>query len=82
MWSIFLKQNKQKRILRLPIVRDFYSYTGGKILYKSAEYFEIMDRKLRFSMRGFRSHPSLFDIMIKGNELFYIGINQNIIKVA
>lgn len=82
MLGIFRKQNKQKPILRLPIVRDFYSYTGKNILYKSAEYWEIMDRKLKFSVRGFRSHPLLFDIMVKGNELFYIGMNQNIIKVA
>lgn len=82
MLGIFRKQIKQKPILRLPIIRDFYSYTGKNILYKSAEYWEIMNSKLKFSVRGFRSHPSLFDIMIKDNQLYYIGMNQEIIKVT
>lgn len=81
MWGIFRKQSKIKQILKLPIIRDFYSYTGNKILYKSEEYFEIMNRKLKFSVRGFRSHPLLFDIMIKENHLYYIGINQEIVKI-
>ena len=61
MWGIFRKQSKIKQILKLPIIRDFYSYTGNKILYKSEEY---------------------FDIMIKENHLYYIGINQEIVRLT
>ncbi len=82
MWGIFRKENTKNRILKLPIIRDFYSYTGNKILYKSKEYFEIMDRKVKFSVRGFRSHPLLFDIMIREDQLYYIGINQGIVKIT
>ena len=76
MFGIFRKNTIKKPVLRLPIVRDFESYFGNKILYKSQEYFEIMNRKTKYSIYGFKSHHTFFDIMIKDNRIYYIGLNE------
>lgn len=81
MLRIFARQSKPTRNL-IPIERDFKGYGGAKILYKSMEYWEIMNRKLFYSVRGFRSHTSLFDVMLKDNKLFYIGLNRGIIGIS
>ncbi len=77
MLRIFARQSKTNQNLNA-IERDFIGYKGRKILYKSDEYWKIMDRKCLYSGMGFRSHPSLFDIMVKDNKLFYIGLNNGI----
>lgn len=81
MLRIFGKQNKSIQNLK-PLERDFKGHEGRKIPYKSQEYWAIMDRKCFYSSRGFRSHPSLFDVMLKDNKLFYIGLNQGIIGIS
>lgn len=82
MWNTFRKKNKQKANLLPAIERDFDSYTGKRIPYKSEEYWEIMNRKCLFSIKGFRSHPSLFDVMIRNDTLYYIGLNHGMVRVG
>ena len=81
MLRIFAKQSKPIQNLNA-IERDFKGYQGWKIPYKSQEYWTIMDRKCLYAGKGFRSHPSLFDVMLKDNKLFYIGLNQGIIGIS
>lgn len=75
MLGIFRKQIIEKPILKLPVIRDFKSYYGNKILYKTEEYFHIMSQKTKYSLCGFKSHHTFFDIMIKDNRIYYIGLN-------
>jgi len=81
MLRIFGKQNKPSQNLNA-IERDFKGYGERKIPYKSQEYWTIMDRKCFYSGKGFRSHPSLFDVMLKDNKLFYIGLNHGMIGIS
>lgn len=53
-------------------VRDFKAFRG-RVIYGSSEYYDIMFKKVFYSLRGYRSHPILFDIMTKGSENLYLG---------
>lgn len=54
------------------IIRDFKGFKG-RVIYGSSEYHDIMFKKVFYSVRGYRSHPILFDIMIKDGENLYLG---------
>lgn len=54
------------------LVRDFKAFRG-RVIYGSSEYYDIMFKKVFYSLRGYRSHPILFDIMTKGSENLYLG---------
>jgi len=53
-------------------VRDFKGFKG-RVIYGSSQYQDIMFKKVFYSLRGYKSHPILFDIMTKEGENLYLG---------
>jgi hypothetical protein len=76
---MFQSKINTKTNLRSP-KKTFCSYTGKDIEYKSNEYSNIMNVKCLMCLKGFRSHSTLLDILIKDDILYYIGCN-NIIEI-
>jgi len=51
------------------------NFTGyiENIEYKSDEYYDLINKKIIYSIEGFQSHPIYFDIMRKNGINYYIG---------
>jgi len=66
------KENKTNVQNSQEIVRDFRGYLRN-VVYRSDEYHNIMRKKVLYSLKGYKSHPLYFDLMMKEGKAFYIG---------
>lgn len=76
----FTRKNKQNQEKSQEIIRDFKGYVSH-VIYRSPEYQSIMMKKACLSIKGYKSHPIYFDIMIKNERNYYIGENRGIIPL-
>jgi len=74
------KENKADLQNNQEIVRDFRGYIKN-VVYRSDEYHKIMTRKVLYSLKGYKSHPLYFDIMMKNEEAYFIGENRGAIPL-
>jgi hypothetical protein len=65
------KQCKHKELLDLLPERIFKGYKIS-VLHGTKQYIKIIELKTILSLKGYKSHPNYFDIVIKEDRNYFI----------